>query len=362
MPNETKFHFLEKLLSDEEREAIRRATVPGRFHPLAVLLDGQGNQFLAANTERALGWVTRRDERWLKAQKKRLLETATLTEPAAALAELRAYGALLEAGFHVSPFAADASGPKPEFKVRLNDEEMVVEVHSKQYDAAMAREIEKFHAVSPKESSAPTTSDPKPKVEVRVLDVQPFGRPRPGKPHDTTTTNAISKICRIKADEHQLTEGMPSLLWLDFQDAQNLSMALTGEHLSPVMSWQGFVNSGVLWYALYGWKGAPVFERHCLLVPFSTRTIVPMQHDGRFRLSQKLSAVVFSFPNATLLAESFRATAPVSDTFRRHFPYLPWAQVSTSIINWLPDQVKGTISLQARSICTMAGEPYYPPD
>jgi hypothetical protein len=121
------------------------------------------------------------------------------------------------------------------------------------------------------------------------------------------------------------------------------------------------VNSGVLWYALYGWKGAPVFERHCLLVPFNSRSIVPMQHDGRFRRSTKLSAVLISFPNAIMLAESFQPTAPISDTFRRHFPGLPWAHISSSIINWLPNQVKESIAMQARTICTMAGDAAYAP-
>jgi hypothetical protein len=246
--------------------------------------------------------------------------------------------------------------------VRFNKQEMHVEVQAKQHDEAMAEEIENFHRVTYEESVAQSVSALRPSVTVRMIDVQPFGRPRSGKLDDTIRTNAISKISQIKDDERQFTDGVPALLWLDFQDAQNLGMALTPEDLSPVMSWQGSVNSGVLWYALYGWKGAPVFERHCLLIPFEGRSLLPMRHEGRFRRSTKLSAAVISFPNATMLAESFRATAPVSDAFRRHFPGLPLAHVPSSIINWIPNQVKETISIQAQMICTMARDAYSPPD
>jgi len=363
VPKNAKLRSLEGLFSAEERDTILHARATAPFHPLAVLLAGESpsTQLIAANTDRALGRVIRRDERWLNSLKRRLLQTEPLTEPASALAELRAYGALLEAGLDVSPIPPTTPGAKPDFTVRFDNEEMHVEVQAKQHDEAMAEEIENFHSVASAESVAQSASASRPSVTISVIDVQPFGRPRPGKPDDTTRTNAISKISQIKDGERQFTEGVPALLWLDFQDAQNLGMALIGEDLSPVMSWRGLVNSGVLWYAFYGWKGAPVFERHCLLIPFTGRSIVPMQHDGRFRRSTKLSAVLISFPNAMMLAESIQATAPISEDFRRHFPGLPWAHISSSIINWLPNQVKESVAMQARTICMMTGDPAYAP-
>ncbi len=365
MAKNPKLPLLEGLLSIEEREKILQARTTTPFHPLAVLLTGDspGTQRIAANTERALHYVRRRDEEWLRHLTKRLLQTEPLTEPASGLAELRAYGALLEAGFDVSTFPSNTSGARPDFRLSINGDEMHVEVQAKQHDEAMAEEIETFHRVTYEQSVAKAASVPGPSVAINMIDVRPFGRPRPGRAYDSTRTNAISKVSQIKDDERQFTEGIPALLWLDFQDAQNLGMALICEDLSPVMSWRGFVNSGVLWHALYGWKGAPVFERHCLLIPFAGRSVMPMQHEGRFRRSTKLSAVLISFPSATMLAESFRATAPISDAFRRHFPGLPWAHISSSIINWIPNQVKETISTQARMICTMAGDAAYaPPD
>jgi hypothetical protein len=363
VPRNPKLPSLEGLLSDEERDAILNARATAPFHPLSVLLRGESpiTELIAANTERAARQVKRRNNEWLQVLKKRLLQTKPLTEPASALAELRAYGDLLEAGLDVSPIPTNPPGSKPDFKVNLNGEELQIEVHAKQHDEAMADEIESFHRTTCEQSVAKAASVPGPSVRIDVKVVQPFGKPRPGKPGDTTRTNAISKVSQIKDDEHQFSEEVPALLWLDLQDAQNLGMALIAEDLSPVISWQGFVNSGVLWYALYGWKGAPVFERHCLLIPFVGRSVMPMQHDGRFRRSTKLSAVLISFPNATMLAESFRATAPISDAFRRHFPGLPWAHIPSSIINWIPNQVKETISTQACMICAMAGDGYDPP-
>jgi len=62
-----------------------------------------------------------------------------------------------------------------------------------------------------------------------------------------------------------------------------------------------------------------------------------------------------------MLAESFQATAPISDAFRRHFCDLPWAYISSPIINWLLNQVKESIATQVRTICTMAGDAAYAP-
>lgn len=304
MPRNPKLPSLEGLLSDEERDAIVSARATAPFHPLAVLLRGESpsTELIAANTERAVRQVKRRDEEWLHALKKRVLQIEPLTEPASALAELRTYGYLLEAGFAVSPIPANAPGSKPDFVVRLNGEEMHVEVQAKQIETTMAEELRTFHDAATNENARASASESKPKITVREKVVQPFGRSRPDHPEDTTATNAISKISQIKDRDHQFGQGIPGLLWLDFQDAQNLSMALSPEHLSPVMSWRGLVHSGVLWYALYGWKNAPVFERYCLFSPFRGKTITPMEHEGRFRRSQKVSAVLFSFPNASLLA------------------------------------------------------------
>jgi hypothetical protein len=363
VPKNEKLPLLEGLLSVQERDTILHSRATAPFHPLAVLLTGESpsTQLIAANTERALRQVIARDEQWLSCLKRRLLQTEPLTEPASALAELRAYGALLEAGLGVYPIPPNTSGAKPDFTVRVNSEEMHVEIHAKQHDEFIAEEIENFHRITHEGSIARSASVPGPSVTIRMIDIQPFGRPRPGKLDDTIRTNAISKISQIKDDERQFTEGIPALLWLDFQDVQNLGMALSVEDLSPVISWRGSVNSGVLWYALYGWKGAPVFERHCLFIPLPGRRVVSMRHDGRFRRSTKLSAALISFPNALVLAESIQASTPISEDFRRHFSRLPLAHVSSSIINWLPNQVKESVGMQARTICMMTGDAAYAP-
>jgi hypothetical protein len=363
VPRNPKLTTLEGLLSDEERDAIMSARATAPLHPLAVLLTGESpsTTVIAANTERAARHVERRDKKWLGALKKRLLQVHPLTGPASALAELRAYGGLLDAGFDVSPVATAASERKPDFKINCNGEEMHIEVQAKQHDEAMAGELEAFHRTSLEESDAKAVSTTGPCVTISMIDVHPFGKPKPGKPGDTTRTNAISKISQIKEDEHQFTEGVPGLLWLDFQDAQNLGMALICEDVSPVMSYQGRVGSGVLWYVLYGWKGAPVFDRHCLLIPFAGKSVIPMEHDGRFRRSTKLSAVLISFPNATMLAESFRAKAPIPDAFRRQFPGLSWVHLPSSVIDWTANQVEATIPMQMQMICAMANDPAYTP-
>lgn len=136
MAKNPKLPLLEGLLSFEERGMILQARTTAPFHPLAVLLTGDspGTQRIAANTERALHHVRRRDEEWLRHLKKRQLQTEPLTEAASGLAELRAYGALLDAGLDVSPFPSSSPGSKPDFRVSLNGEELQIEVQAKQHD------------------------------------------------------------------------------------------------------------------------------------------------------------------------------------------------------------------------------------
>jgi hypothetical protein len=84
---------------------------------------------------------------------------------------------------------------------------------------------------------------------------------KPGKPRDSTTTNAISRICAIKQEEEQFRSDLPAILCLDFQDLHTMDMSMTVEQFQPVISWNEHLTTGALWYALYGWKGAPVFEQ-----------------------------------------------------------------------------------------------------
>ena len=103
-----------------------------RPHPVGLLLlreEGQSQE--AVNTNRALKQVSLANMSWLDSMKSRIIGK-NLPDAAGALAELRAYGALLEAGYVVKPVRVMAK-PTPDFTISDGNFSSVVEVHAKQF-------------------------------------------------------------------------------------------------------------------------------------------------------------------------------------------------------------------------------------
>src|SRR5258708_534935 len=125
---------------------------------------------------------------------------------------------LLEAGFSVNPVPVGKKAT-PEFLVKDGEVEFVVEVHAKQQNSETESELEAMRKKLRDERPAPG------KITTHVASVHPWARPK--KRGDSTTLNAISKICAIKGKEHQLRSDIPSIVWMDFQDLHSWDMALT---------------------------------------------------------------------------------------------------------------------------------------
>lgn len=286
---------LTEFLTAEEQGTVTKDTGAARPHPVGLLLSREeGRSLHTVNVERALKQVSIADMAWIEKMKPRIIGP-NVTESASALAELRAYGALLEAGYKVSPVAIRNSKPTPEFEISDGGYSAVVEVHAKQYDEATEKGLQEHRKMLAAQPASPG-------VAVYTHVVQPFGNPVPGKLGDSTATNAISRICAIKQKEHQLSEDKPSILWLDFQDLYTWDMALTTEQFQPLISWNEHITSGALWYAFYGWKGAPILEQchYSHLLGFPSQ-IKHMAHNGRFLMSKKLSAVIVSLRKSPFL-------------------------------------------------------------
>lgn len=210
---------LTELLTTEERNNVAASSGSDRPHPVDLLLTREdGTSQHAVNVEQALKQVSYADMAWITKMKPRLIGT-NFADSAAALAELRAYGALLEAGYKVTPIAVNNQKPTPEFTISDGSNEAIVEVHAKQFDATTEKEVQQHRKTAAEEPKSPG-------VSIRTHVVQPFGKPKVGKPGDSTTTNAISRICAIKQKEHQFPDNIPAILWLDFQDLYTWDMAL----------------------------------------------------------------------------------------------------------------------------------------
>jgi hypothetical protein len=124
-----------EIVTENELRELRAAFTGARPHPFSSLLgDLRNPSQAAANTGIAVGCVLDHDPDWIAALKPRILDRTDPANAASALAELRAYGGLLEAGFAVTP-GKGQKGPKPEFHVDAGDgSSVLVEVHAKQID------------------------------------------------------------------------------------------------------------------------------------------------------------------------------------------------------------------------------------
>jgi SLOG cluster3 family len=322
------------IVSAEEIETLRRARRDGTVHPVANLAlskrDASNFALVAVNTEAAARLIATKSPEWLKALRPRLLATDDFTHASSALGEIRAYGALLESWVSVNPAPKIVGrNVSPEFEIDNQDGSVIVEVHSRQLDNDEAasidtavRDLKTRHAEKLK-----NTTFKRSLISMGTTEVFPTGRPNHEKRGDSVLTNTISKIASIKSNEAQIDPSKPFILWLDLQDNGVWGLPLSLELFTPLFSQlrDGQISSGPFWFALYGRKGDPLLESR----GFDYRSM-PLAHEGRFFQTMKshgnptrVSAVVFSIPQATLLMENPNAERPLPPNVRAALLKLP---------------------------------------
>lgn len=123
----------EQLISENEIQTLRALydKCRRRVHPLvSVALHlgaAQHRHVISSNTSRALECVLGCSPDWVKSLKPRLLDEKDWTNSESALAEIRACGDLLRAGFTVRPGTTNAeTGAKAEFHVCCEEQETIV--------------------------------------------------------------------------------------------------------------------------------------------------------------------------------------------------------------------------------------------
>jgi hypothetical protein len=271
---------------------------------------------------------------WLRRLAPRLSRIDDPEEAAAALAELRAYGSLLEAGFKVTP-VPEKDESTPDFEVDAGDRPVIVEVFAKHQDESETKRQKAIAARQiPSGVERHVMKGARAKIETTISEHYPGGSPDPKKPDDSAQANVISRICAAKGNEKQFPSDRPSLLWIDLRSFSDWPEVLKLEQCAPLISGHQGLTSGALWYAFYGWKGAPIFEED---FPLHER-IVPMGHDGRFRLQgekkSKLSGAIIALSEGLVLFENPWADHPLPDRARRFAERLPWFDFGRSMCNW----------------------------
>ncbi len=290
---------------------------------------------------------------WLKSLRPRLLQYDNPEEASACLAELRAYGGLLEAGFSVKPIHR-SSKATPDFEIDAGDGRVIVEVFTKHEDGDQLTTRRAIAAgETPLGVERSVIEGKHVTVHTTISVGQPGGAPNPEKPNDSVQANVISRVCAAKGNETQLPDDAPSLLWIDFRSFGSWPEVFDIRQTSPIMSGHRGLTSGALWYALYGWKGAPIFEEDF----FPLDRVVPMGHDGRFRLAgnkkTKLSGAILALSEGVAFLENPWAKNRLFDKARRMIERLPWFDLSASICDWHPGDAKMRVDLGKREIEAM---------
>ncbi len=335
------------LLTPEQLATIKHLKWKDRRHPLQRLLFPQDrDEQFVYNTGVALNLIFERDERWILSKKRQLLSTENYNDASSVLGEVRAYGALLRCELTVKPGSAGVTS-EPDFLVET---EVFVEVHAKQPEPDEALALERHH-------DERFRSIPGEGVSVRMHFHTPFGVPKPG---ESVTRNAIQKLAQIKQKEEakqQFSDLAPSILWLDFQD-EAWSLIINASDAAPIVSWHRGFYSKPLWYAFYGWKGAPVFQGE-MIEAGACRPLNKMRHDGRFRQNTKIDAVIVSFPKDTIILENPFSRKPVQAWLWRKLTLLPDFNFELSHLNWPRADLSQRIETQKITLEALAREAIY---
>lgn len=339
--------ILRSFLKEDEVKSIKELPIKDRRHPVKQLLQPRDRDIqVLANTNLALKRILAHDKSWLESVKQRLTDINQFSASSSALGEIRAYGYLLDTSLDVSSIP-ETDFSTPDFKVICDNEQVIIEVHSKQYDSGEESELEVFN-LTPIE----VTTDKR--LNIREHVVTPFGKP---KVNENVSENVISKLAQIKQRETQFSPTSPSILWLDFQD-EMWDLVFKPDSINPINTWNGDLYAGVIWYAFYGFLEAPIFEMHST-EERAVRDIIKMRHNGRFRMKTKIDGVVFSFPRSTFAIENPYSQKPIPNWFWTDFLQVPWFQLEYSRLNWPDKSLLELIELETERIRTFGKLPLY---
>ncbi len=294
--------------------------------PLKAILnpDNSGDmRCIKFNTEDSVKVLKRKNAEWLDKIKPRLLDINDFSNSISALAEIRAYGYLLSAGFNVKPIKT-SNNITPDFEVSFNSNSFTVEVATKVMSDEQANNLEKF--LNNKKSS-----------DFSVHSVAPFNYPK--SRNENITENAISKICAIKSESSQLHlngEKNVTILWIDFQ-SEDFKELISERNLTPVRSFNGELTSGEIWYAFFGKIGLPILEGEHFL-DYST-----MKHNGRYISQNKPDYTIISFAKSTVIIENPYSPIKLEDDVIIHaFLQMPRFRIESSIIHMSDNYIEDT--------------------
>ena len=347
------------LFSDEQKRRICEAPMfSGQRHPAWVPLFGEGRSLHAGHyrLEQSVKLIAVHPDgvSWLKAKAAKLLDQKDVNNASAAIAEIRAFGGLIEADFDVQPLP-ETDETTPDFIAKTAHQAVAVEVAAKLQDhrqddlQGMIHDAMRGDGPVPEGVGHSVHGRRGGSIQMFVSAHQPGGSPDPSKPDDSVQANLISRVCGIKGKEHQIPEDMAAVLVVDFNDFGNSLTPFTLiDQTAPAIAGSDGFTSGALWYAFFGWKGAPVLERD---------ERVKMGHDGRFRIrgdrKSRLSAALLVMPEHVVCFEHPMAAFPLAEDTRLRIARFPRFDLKQSVLEWTPGAVERRVDLDVEMIARL---------
>jgi len=313
------------LFSEREKaviEELRNATAAYRGHPLTGLVLHEGDGFESqhlANVLRCLERINKYNPDWFKSSKiRRRLLSPLISTSSGVLGELKAYGYLLTAFPATTPIP-EKKNSTPDFLVPhyLGEpaDPVYVEVHSMAWSGEMDIEFQKFSD----DFNDGNIGHESGGVRIAELPLQPFS----GKKRDSLTEDAVSKIAGIGHKAAQIPDGAIGVVWLNFEQA-DWELCISTDDSFPMYSMStGGARSGLIWNALYGINGMPLYE------DWPDRKSMVLQHPGMFA-NTDISAVIVNLSRSVVLFENPAARVPLPDWFRSQCFNLPWFRLQFS--------------------------------
>lgn len=352
------------LLSEEQFDTILENQKNSQLiHPVLYLLDDESidssryNGFSRENTRMAIALLQNKQTKWLNSSMKKLTDK-DMNNVSATLGEIRCFGCLAEVFGceNVANIEVKKDCPTPDFMVKYSDEKVMVEVNTVQMNAEERKSLDDFYNSS--------FNNPGKKVSIGEHVSHPYG----DKKGVSFYQSVILKVMSIKESNHQLNEGIPSILWVDLQDSYMNSLGDRGLKSGPFFS--GISNGGFegiysneLWYSLYGKKDDYIFRGETLNNQACRKVdLEKLVHSGKFfdELKYKnLSAVVYSAPNALVLFENPNAQYKLSHEFMAMLTSSRWFRIEASRMNFPNNSLEEEIEEDRKRIMNLSNENFY---
>lgn len=160
--------------------------------------------------------------------------------------------------------------------------------------------------------------DDKTEMTCSMSETSPFGLPE--RPEiDTVCSEVISKINRIKSDEHQFDKDTINILFINFVNPfLSDGMDLLNQHGDPIQFFNAEIFYGNIWYALYSKKGE-IIPLHRPMYRPPDKNPYTMEYDGKLIEKEKLTDfIIFNMYEQVFIFEKSakHLVKPIKETYK----------------------------------------------